>query len=408
MNYSKISIVFVLQILVLTVLLQGCSIPGRLPAVPENEVVQAEIPGMPGIRYTIGGVFAKGGNELVMKQFMLDAKESVASDLAYRAKMRLQGPLPPVSYLAISGGGDDGAYGAGMLCGWSAAGTRPEFRLVTGISTGALIAPFAFLGSEYDAKLKDVYTNISSKDILEARGPLAAVLNDGLADNKPLWQLLQKHITAEMLHDVAEEHKKGRVLLVASTNLDSRRPVIWNMTKIAASGNPQALDLFRKLMMTSAAIPGAFPPSMIDVVVDGKKYQEMHVDGGAVSQVFVYPPSFKLKENAHKLGIDRERKLYVIRNARLDTGWSEVERRTLIIAGKAISTLISNQGVGDLYRIYLNAQRDGLDYNLAFIPPAFNAPHKEDFDTDYMRQLFQAGYDAAVKGYPWAKTPPGF
>lgn len=402
MNYPKTSIVIVLLVMALTMSLQGCSIPGRLPAVPKEETAQAEISGMPGIRYILGG------GDIAMKQFMLDAKSAISSELTYRAKMGLQGPLPPANFLAISGGGDDGAYGAGLLCGWSAAGTRPEFKLVTGISTGALIAPFAFLGSKYDAKLKEVYTNSSPKDILEARGPLAAVFNDALADNKPLWLLLQKHITAEMLHNVAEEHKKGRVLLVASTNLDSRRPVIWNMTKIAASGHPQALELFRKLMMTSAAIPGAFPPSMIDVVAGGKQYQEMHVDGGAVAQVFVYPPSFKLKENAHKMGIDRERNLYVIRNARLDPDWSEVERRTLTIAGKAISSLIRTQGIGDLYRIYLNAQRDGLDYNLAYVPSTFNAPHKEDFDKDYMGQLFQTGYDAAVKGYPWAKTPPGY
>ncbi|MGZ8159723.1 MAG: patatin-like phospholipase family protein [Methylobacter sp.] len=402
MNYTKISIAFALQILALLSLLRGCSIPVRLPAVPQDATTLAEIPDMPGIRYLIGT------DNITMKQFMLDAKDAMSSELTYRAKMGQQGPLPPANFLAISGGGDDGAYGAGLLCGWSATGTRPEFKLVTGISTGALIAPFAFLGSKYDAKLKEVYTNSSPKDILEARGPLAAVFNDALADNKPLWSLLQKHITPEMLQEIAEEYKKGRILLIASTNLDSRRPVIWNMTKIAASGHPQALDLFRKLMMTSAAIPGAFPPTMIDVVANGKQYQEMHVDGGAIAQVFVYPPSLKLKEAAHKIGIDRERNLYVIRNARLDPDWSEVERRTLSIAGKAISSLIRTQGIGDLYRIYLSAQRDGLDYNLAFIPSEFHAPHKEDFDKDYMQKLFLTGYEAAEKGYPWAKTPPGY
>jgi hypothetical protein len=399
MSYPKISTVIVFLVMGLTALLQGCSIPGRMPAVPQDMTAKAEVPGMPSIRYLSGGD---------MSQFLIDGKESVMLELAYRAKSGQKGPLPPANFLAISGGGDDGAYGAGLLCGWSAADTRPEFKLVTGISTGALIAPFAFLGSKYDAKLKDVYTNTSPKDVLEERGLTAAIFDDALADNKPLWHLLQKHISAEMLRDIAEEHKKGRVLLVASTNLDSRRAVIWNMTKIAASGHPQALDLFRKLMMTSAAIPGAFPPTMIDVEAGGKHYQEMHVDGGTVAQVFVYPPSIKVKEAAEKAGIHRERNLYVIRNARLDPEWSEVERRSLTIAGKAIASLIRTQGIGDLYRIYLNAQRDGIDYNLAFIPPTFNAPHKEDFDTEYMRQLFQTGYDAAAKGYRWAKTPPGF
>jgi hypothetical protein len=398
MNHPKVSLVSLCLVMGFAAL-QGCSIPVRLSAVPKDMIEQAEVPGMPGIRYLVGGD---------MTQFVQDAQESVKLELAYRDKTGQTDPLPPANYLAISGGGDDGAYGAGLLCGWTAAGNRPEFKLVTGISTGALISPFAFLGPKYDAKLREVYTNTSPADILEARSFTAAVFDDALADNKPLWNLLQKHVTEKMLHDTAEEYKKGRILLIATTNLDNRRAVIWNMTKIAASGHPNALDLFRKLMMTSAAIPGAFPPTMIDVVAGGKKYQEMHVDGGTVSQVFVYPPSFKLKDAAQQMGIERERHLYVIRNARLDPEWSEVERRSLTIAGKAITSLIRTQGIGDLYRIYLNAERDGIDYNLAYIPPTFDTPHEEDFDTNYMRQLFKTGYDAAEKGYAWLKTPPGY
>jgi hypothetical protein len=179
------------------------------------------------------------------------------------------------------------------------------------------------------------------------------------------------------------------------------------MTKIAASGKPEALKLFHKIMLASAAIPGAFPPALIDVEAGGKRYQEMHVDGGAMAQVFVYPPNLKLGETTREQGIVRERNLYVIRNARLDPDWAEVARRTYSIAGRAISSLIQTQGVGDLYKIYTTAQRDGIAYNLAYIPKAFNAPHKEDFDTEYMRKLFQTGYDLAVKGYRWEKVPPG-
>jgi hypothetical protein len=237
---------------------------------------------------------------------------------------------------------------------------------------------------------------------------MAAVFDDGLADNKPLWNLLEKNITAKMLHEIAEEHAKGRILLVATTNLDSQKAIIWNLTKIAASGHPDSLSLFRKLMMASAAIPGAFPPTMIDVEIDGKPYQEMHVDGGGSAQVFVYPPSFQLKKQAEKNGIDRERNLYVIRNSGLNPKWGEVERRTLTIAQKAIDSLIRTQGIGDLYRIYAVSQRDGVNFNLAYVPDSFKFPHREEFDTDYMRALFNNGYDSAVKGYPWHKTPPGF
>jgi hypothetical protein len=399
MDHSKIFTFIRLMPIVLAVLLQACSIPTRTPSVPENLISKAQIPGMPNIRYTVGGD---------MSQFVVDAQQSFKSEMAYRAKTNQTGTPPPANFLAISGGGDNGAYGAGLLCGWTDAGNRPEFKLVTGISTGALIAPFAFLGSKYDAKLKHFYTNISAADILEERGVTAAVLDDGLTDNRPLWNLLEKSITAEMLHEIALEHAKGRILLVATTNLDSQQAIIWNMTKIAASGDPKGLDLFRKLMMASAAIPGAFPPTMIEVEADGKPYQEMHVDGGGSAQVFVYPPSLQLKKISEKSGVQRERNLYVIRNSGLNPKFEEVERRTLTIAGKAIESLIRTQGIGDLYRIYAITQRDGVNFNLAYIPESFKAPHKEEFDTEYMRALFKNGYDAAVKGYPWNKTPPGF
>jgi hypothetical protein len=147
---------------------------------------------------------------------------------------------------------------------------------------------------------------------------------------------------------------------------------------------------------------------MIDAEVDGKSYQEMHVDGGASAQVFLYPPSLNIRARDRATGSARERRAYVIRNARLDPDWAQVERRTLSIAGRAVSSLIQTQGVGDLYRIYLAAQRDGLDFNLAYIPRTFTAPLKEPFETEYMRELFQLGYDMAVDGYPWANAPPGF
>jgi len=196
---------------------------------------------------------------------------------------------------------------------------------------------------------------------------------------------------------------------VGTTDLDARRGIIWNLTKIAASRDPKALELFRTLLVASAAIPGAFPPTMIDVEVGGQPYQEMHVDGGATAQVFVYPPSLNLRDKSRQLGLQqRERRVYVIRNSRLDPEWAQVERSTMTIAGRAISSLIHTQGIGDLYRIYLTTQRDDVDFNLAYIPDSFNAPHKEDFDTEFMRKLFAVGYDMATKGYPWQKKPPGF
>jgi len=334
--------------------------------------------------------------------------ESYRREIAARAAAGEQGPLPPAEYLAISGGGENGAFGAGLLVGWTQAGTRPEFKLVTGVSTGALIAPFAFLGPRYDARLKEVYTTISGRDVLETRWFTAALFSDAMASNSPLRKTVARYVDQTMLNDVAAEYAKGRLLVIGTTNLDARRPVIWNIGQLAASGNPKALELFRSILVASAAIPGAFPPTMIQVDVGGKTYEEMHVDGGATSQVFVYPPGLNIAQVFREYQTVRERRLYVIRNARLDPEWSDVDRRTLSITGRAISSLIQTQGVGDLYRIYLTSQRDHVDFNLAYIPSSFNVPLPQPFDTHYMNELFKLGYELAAKGYPWAKVPPGY
>ena len=338
--------------------------------------------------------------------FIDDYLESLKLEEAYLAKQGHTGSLPSIALLAISGGGDNGAFAAGFLNGWSKAGTRPQFKLVTGVSTGALIAPFAFLGPAYDEKLKEFYTSISLKDIAKKRSVLAVVTNDAMADNTPLKNLVKKNVDQEMLEAIAAEDAKGRMLLVGTVDLDAGRPVIWNITKIAASGRPGSLELVRSLLIASSAIPATFPPVMIDVEVGNKKYQEMHVDGNTAAQVFVYPAAVRFKEVAETLGIDRERKLYVIRNARLDPEWAEVERKTLPIAVQAISTLLQYEGIGDLYRIYSVTQRDGIDFNLAYIPPTFKTPHRTEFDTVYMRALYDLGYSMAEKGYPWTKKPP--
>jgi predicted acylesterase/phospholipase RssA len=382
------------------VILQGCAARRRLAAVPDALDERAHVPGMnTGIRY-----FPRDPAHIQL--FIDDYLHSLELERAYLAKQGHTGSLPSIAILAISGGGDNGAFAAGFLKGWTKAGTRPQFKLVTGISTGALIAPFAFLGPAYDEKLKQLYTSISFKDIAKKRSMISLVTNDAMADNTPLKNLVKKYIDQDVLDAIAAEDAKGRMLLVGTVNLDARRPVIWNITKIASSEHPKALELVRSLLIASSAIPGTFPPVMINVEVDSKKYQEMHVDGSTAAQVFVYPAAVRLKEVAETLGIDRERKLYILRNARLDPEWAQVERRTLPIALQAVTTLIQYQGIGDLYRIYSVTQRDGIDFNLAYIPPSFQTPHTRDFDTDYMRALHDLGYSMAEKGYTWTKKPP--
>lgn len=390
----------VLACVLVLCLLQGCASPTRLAAVPKEQETKATVEGMAGIRYWQQSDLA------LMEQ---DSAHAYMRETKLYAAAGHKGPLPPASYLAVSGGGADGAFGAGLLVGWTAAGTRPEFKMVTGVSTGALIAPFAFLGPAYDPQLKDVFTKISAEDVLEDRTMLlAALFDDALADNAPLKQLVAQYVTADMLKAIAAENAKGRILLVGTTNLDARRGVVWNITKIAASGSPHALDLVRKIMVASAAIPGAFPPMMIDVEVNGRRYQEMHVDGGASAQVFVYPPALRVAQMSKQAGITRQRRVFIIRNGRLDPDWADTKRQTLSIAERAVSSLIQTQGVGDLYRIYVTTQRDGVDFNLAFIPPAFDVPQTEPFDRHYMNELFNLGYQLGRTENAWVKVPPGY
>jgi hypothetical protein len=184
--------------------------------------------------------------------------------------------------------------------------------------------------------------------------------------------------------------------------LDAQSPSIWNIGAIAASGHPGALDLIRNILRASAAVPGFFQPVMIDVEVDGVAYQELHVDGGAIAQMFLYPSNIDPNEIAH-----RERKAYLILNARDDPEWTDVDRRTLSIAGRAISTMIHSSGTNDIARIYFVTQRDGVDYNLAYIGSDFDAPHPTDFDMAYMNSLFDYAYQLGRAGYDWKKAPPG-
>jgi len=383
------------------VALQGCGTLERRDAVPPALTEQAVTPGAPNSRYWV---------DRDIDPMVRDAVHAVEREKAALAAAGKAGKaLPPANFLAISGGGDAGAFGAGLLVGWTVNGTRPEFKVVTGVSTGALIAPFAYLGPRYDDVLRRVYTSIGPKDVYETRSILAALTSDGMADNRPLWRLIAQYVTADFLAKIAREYEKGRFLLIGTTDIDARRPVVWNMGAIASSTDPRALALFRNIMLASAAIPGAFSPVMIDVEVNGKPYQEMHVDGGAMAQVFLYPP--RLMNRARTAGKQvavRERHAYIIRNAMLGPEWASTERKTISIVGRAINSLLQTQGIGDLYRIYATTQKDGVDFNLAFIGADFTYPHKEEFDTEYMRKLFDYGYQLGVKGYPWHKTPPGY
>ena len=384
-------IIFILSAL----LISGCATPHKRNPLPETYSDIAQIPYIPYGRFWGDRVPSWLEEKIDDIKEQIRQSESNTKDISS-------------DYLAISGGGANGAFGAGLLLGWTSAGNRPEFRIVSGISTGAIIAPFAFLGPKYDAQLKKLYTTISTKDILEKRSLFSILTADSAADTKPLRELLEDVIDVKMLEEIVVEHDKGRRLLIGTTNLDAERPVIWNIGVIAKSGAPNALQLVRDIMVASASIPGAFTPVYIKVEANGHRYDEIHVDGGTSSQVFLYPASLDMRWAMRQVGLKGKSRIYVIRNSRIDPDWETVKPKIFPILNRSISSLIRTQGIGDLYRIYLSAQRDGMDYNVAFIPSDFNEKPKEEFDPEYMGKLFDLGYQMAQNGYPWEKTPPGF
>jgi predicted acylesterase/phospholipase RssA len=314
--------------------------------------------------------------------------------------------LPSANYLAISSGGDDGAFAAGLLVGWSARGDRPMFNVVTGVSAGALVAPFVFLGPRYDEVLRTVASRLESRDIFHSRNVLAAFTSDGLADDRPLAAMIEKYVTADMLREVARAYAVGRLLFIGTTNLDARQPVVWDMGAIATRGDAAALDLFRKVMLASTSIPGIFPPVMIDVEADGKRYQEMHVDGAVMKQVFLFPVSRSSESGEPTTTGERERHLYIIRNGRIDAQWGSTQRRTAAVAHRALDALVDRQAVNDVYQLQFLAQQDGTDLNIAYIDSRFTYPHAQLFAGDYMRYLFQYSYQLGANGYPWRKSLP--
>ena len=355
-------------------------------------------------------------SELKQVRFWGDSKPGEYKDLTKQRIDAVRKAFGPnvtkisrtANILTLSGGGSDGAYGAGLLVGWTEHGDRPQFDFVTGISTGAMMAPLAFLGSKYDPQLKEAYTTLTTADVATPQ-VFAAVIGgaSSLADTKPLQALVAKYMTAEMLQEIAAEHNKGRILMIGTTNLDAQRSVVWDVGAIAASGDKGALSLIRKIILASAAIPGAFPPVEISVTADGKQYQEMHVDGGVTRQVFLYPPGFSPKDVDKAIGWKLKRRLYIIRNTKIDPEFAVTKDQLLPIASRSIATLIKTQGIGDLYQIHTTAKRDGVDYNLAFIPSEFDVVAKDAFDNQYMNALFQRGYELGRAGYKWHKAPPG-
>jgi Patatin-like phospholipase len=308
--------------------------------------------------------------------------------------------LPTASgpWLAISGGGSDGAYGGGVLAGWSESGTRPEFAVVTGVSIGSLVAPFAFLGSRYDEEIRKNFTTVGAADIFEDR-----VTRDSLVDYWPLKALIEQRVTAKLLSEIATEHARGRRLFVVTTNLDAGRRVVWNMGAIAARGDDKALKLFRDVLLASSSIPGFFSPVSIAVEANGKKFEEMHSDGTITAPFFVVPETMFSASAKSRPPLSQ---LYVIVNSKLGPEFSMTGRSIPGVLGRSIAVALTSALRSEVMLVHVGAQRHGIALRIAHVDPAFNYPSRGLFDGKYMQALYDFGVAAGKKGTAFEKAVP--
>lgn len=378
--------------------LAGCA-----ATIPRNGITdaklatEAEIPGMPGVRFWADDV---------PKYPIAEIKRRTAHmpPLARDAK-RIDG-RPLIETLALSGGGSDGAFGAGVLAGWTKRGDRPEFQIVTGVSAGAIIAPFAFLGPSEDEKLHVIWTQYKQNQVITTQLLPALFGGPALADTTPLADLIAHYVDRDFLDRIAAQYRRGRILMVLTTNLDAQRPVVWNMGEIALNRSPRATELFRKVILASAAIPAAFPPVKIEVEAGGNSYDELHVDGGTTREVFVLPAEAPLKAFDALYPKPPIRRFYIIKNGKASPEQEVVKPTTLQIASRAISTLIKSQNQGELYHIYRIALDAGADFNFMSVPASFDFTTNQIYDPKYQAALYAEGVREGRRNI-WLKTPPG-
>jgi hypothetical protein len=355
--------------------LVGCAGITRVPFTSQEQSVAA-IPGIPGARLWADDPTIGTGRRVV-------------SPIA----------LKQPTVLALSGGGAYAAFGAGLLNGWTARGTRPQFTIVTGASSGALIAPFAFLGTGQDQALRTIFTSGEMENLLQSDG-LMGLFGNGLYKTAPLRELIARHIDAKLLEAIARENRAGRRLYVVTTNIDAQRTAIWDMGKIAASDDPGALELFRNILTASASIPGLFSPVLIDVEAKGRHFAEMHVDGGVTANVLIVPEAVLLS-GTPLFAPNARPKIYIVMNGKLAPEFEVVKDTTLPIVRRSFETSVRANTHNTLVASYQFAKRRDWEFNLAAIDSDYPQSQTSGFATAYMRQLFEYGNQRGQSGQLW-------
>ena len=348
---------------------------------------------MPDIRYYVG----KPDSYSMTRKNLVDSfKDEGKSDY-------LVDGIKTYPVLIVGGGVSNSAYGIGLLKGWSKEGSRPVFKIVTGYSSGSLLAIATFSGKEYERRLADLFTSISTKDVVKQKSIFGIIFGDSVDSSALFAKKIDDIVDEDLMAKIAEEHRKGRRLYVGTTDLDAQEFVIWDMGALASKGGLDSVKMFRKIILASCSFPVMLPPVYFQVEAGGRRYEEMHADGGVVGGIFYI---YQLMEGAEYSRGFRTR-LYVLNCCYMSPHSKQVEDNMVAITSRLIETNGSSKMAGDTYRIYAFAKEKGWDYNLAYIPEDFKPNQKEMFDRQEMQRLFKRGYDDAAEGYKWHKAPPG-
>jgi hypothetical protein len=380
---SIFSVVFVIAA---SLALASCSSLPR-ETFSEREQSVAEIPGMPNVRFFADAPLAEVVQALDEKALQAAARDAGSFEM-----------------LAISGGAWDGAFGAGVMNGWTKSGKRPKFVVVTGVSAGSLIAPFAFMGPKYDPQLKSAFTSGEAEPVGDGTDNLLTVLGGGQMRRGTLHALVSHYVDEPFLRAIAAEHRRGRRLLVVTTNLDAQRAVVWNMGAIAASGDPHALELFRNVLTASSSVPGVFEPTRVTVTANGRQFEELHVDGGVTTNVFTMPDAVLTANGDGRGQKNLPGNIYVVMNTRLTPEFEMVDPKVSAIVGRSLSTLLKAHSKATVQSSQQFAQAAGIRFNLTHIGEAPPKHLKPGFNTKYMRAIYALGYVRASEGNLWQKA----
>ncbi len=371
--------------LFMLILLVGCS------GLPDREALQESERLNP---LDISGLRFWDESSVAVENYDLEAEL-----VAIAAKGEHKGEI---NHLALSGGGVNGAFSAGILNAWSDLGTRPEFDVVTGVSTGAIVSIFAFLGSEYDQELYNYYTQTSLGEMFKRNSLLMLPFNHAMIDASGFEKKVRRAIDVSLVENLAKERSKGRVLLISTTNLDNEKMAIWDIGKIAQVGTDEARTLIQDIVIASSAVPGAFPAQRIALPYKGSLVEELHVDGGVSRQVFLFPQQLKVRTSDEHV----KNNIYVIRNGHLKPEYEETEAKFSTVSYRAISILIRRQGIADIEHIYNFSHHNQLGFNLAYIDSDFVKHGLDLASQEYLQAVYRYGYEKMMQQGLWSNSPP--